>query len=119
MPAESSTPASPIEPEIVADPQAPQVPVTDFALSSTSLMVTEITVGNRSACGAERGLLPVSRFAFRWGTSHEAGGRAVWFRFDQPNKPRDLDDPDKPDDEPAVADEEGAWTPIPGRRSGP
>ena len=29
-----------------------------------------------------RGLLLVSRFASRWGTTHEAGGRQVWFQLD-------------------------------------
>jgi hypothetical protein len=29
--------------------------------------------------------LLVSQFATRWGTSHESGGRTIWFRLDRPD----------------------------------
>lgn len=84
---------SPIELEIVADAAGLLVTVTDFARPPASLMVTEITAYDRDEGDGGRGLLLVSRFASRWGTSHEPGGRAVWFRLDHPGKP---DQPDPP-----------------------
>ena len=77
---------SPLELEIVADAQGLQVTVTDFALPPASLMVTEITVANRSAGAGGRGLLLVSRFASRRERGG-AGGRAVWFRPTSPTGP--------------------------------
>jgi sigma-B regulation protein RsbU (phosphoserine phosphatase) len=80
---------SPIELELVADGEGLQVTVTDFAVPPAALMVTEITAANRDDGEGGRGLLLVSRLASRWGTSHEPGGRAVWFRIDHPGKPDD------------------------------
>jgi serine phosphatase RsbU (regulator of sigma subunit)/anti-sigma regulatory factor (Ser/Thr protein kinase) len=92
-----------IEVEIIADAEGVRVTVTDFAVPDPSLVVAEVTIGgagpddpdgrppagrlNRldDAQPAEggRGLLLVSRFASRWGTTHEPGGRQVWFQLDR------------------------------------
>jgi serine phosphatase RsbU (regulator of sigma subunit) len=92
-----------IELEVVADPGGVHVAVTDFAEPASTLVVTEVRAagsgpgdwsGDWNGDGtlaqlddAEpneggRGLLLVSRFATRWGTSHERAGRTVWFRVD-------------------------------------
>jgi serine phosphatase RsbU (regulator of sigma subunit)/anti-sigma regulatory factor (Ser/Thr protein kinase) len=100
-----------IELEIIAGPGGLRVSVTDFAAPTPTLVITEVRAGmgtgdpsgeghgrlvqldqvNRDDGGpAEggRGLLLVSRFASRWGTSHERGGRTVWFSLDAPDRPR-------------------------------
>jgi serine phosphatase RsbU (regulator of sigma subunit) len=90
-----------IELEIVADPDGVEVSVTDFAAAQPTVVISEVTVPAGSAgpdaspadrayaqvadaAPAEggRGLLLVSQFAARWGTTHENGGRRVWFRLD-------------------------------------
>jgi len=92
-----------IELEIVADADGVGVTVTDFASPDPALVAIErmpagatADAGDGDGDGAAayaqldeaepadggRGLLLVSRFASRWGTSHEPGGRAVWFRLD-------------------------------------
>src|SRR6185503_3011738 len=87
-----------VEIEIVANPDGVRVTVTDFAAPDPSLVVTELSVGREADVGrldtaapAEggRGLLLVSQFASRWGTSHERGGRQVWFQLDRyPGRPQ-------------------------------
>jgi phosphoserine phosphatase RsbU/P len=83
-----------IEVEITADVDGVRVAVTDFAGPDPSLVVAEVTSGREptsrlsrldDAQPAEggRGLLLVSRFASRWGTTHEPGGRQVWFQLDK------------------------------------
>ena len=81
-----------LELEISADPDGCQVTVTDFAAPTPALVATELRAGARGAGPAEpaeggRGLLLVSQFATRWGTSHESGGRTIWFRLDRPDTP--------------------------------
>jgi serine phosphatase RsbU (regulator of sigma subunit) len=101
-----------IEVEITASTDGLRVVVADFGAPELTAAVTGITTMpgqpatagelKRSASrdgwdnphrrfvdGAQpgeggRGLLLVSRFASRWGTSHEPGGRAVWFQLDGP-----------------------------------
>ena len=98
-----------IELEVVASADGVRVAVTDFAAPTPTLVVTEVRVAGpaggeptadavatptlaqldqvnaRTGGPAEggRGLLLVSRFASRWGTSHERGGRTVWFTIDK------------------------------------
>jgi anti-sigma regulatory factor (Ser/Thr protein kinase) len=81
--------------DIVADSDGIRVAVTDFAPPDARLVVAEVTAGARRPATARldeaqpaeggRGLLLVSRFATRWGTTHEAGGRQVWFHLDRPS----------------------------------
>jgi serine phosphatase RsbU (regulator of sigma subunit) len=54
--------------------------------------------GGADATEGGRGLLLVSRFASRWGTSHEPGGRAIWFRLDRHDRQRDDPSADRPAD---------------------
>lgn len=97
-----------LELEILADPDGVRITVTDFGAPSPALVTKEIRAA-RAHPGSDsivadpmrvelsdvgpidpgpavggRGLLLVSRFASRWGTSHEPSGRAIWFRLDRP-----------------------------------
>jgi phosphoserine phosphatase RsbU/P len=81
-----------LELEISADPDGVQITVTDFASPNPALVATEVRVGKATGASAEpaeggRGLLLVSKFATRWGTSHESGGRTIWFRIDRRRSP--------------------------------
>jgi serine phosphatase RsbU (regulator of sigma subunit)/anti-sigma regulatory factor (Ser/Thr protein kinase) len=99
-----------LELEIIADPDGLRVSVTDFAAATPTLVVTEVRAGVATGDPASdgrgrlvqldevdrddggpaeggRGLLLVSRFASRWGTSHQRGGRTVWFGLDAPDRP--------------------------------
>src|SRR5262245_15595132 len=85
-----------VELDIVADPGGVTVTVTDFggelatwsleygASPATSAQVVMPELAARVDEGG-RGLLLVSRFASRWGTSQDPGGRSVWFRLDGPS----------------------------------
>jgi anti-sigma regulatory factor (Ser/Thr protein kinase) len=81
---------SELELEIVAGTDGVQVTVTDFApmpaLALEAALRPELFPAAPSQVAiAEggRGLLLVSRFASRWGISHERTGRAVWFQLDR------------------------------------
>jgi phosphoserine phosphatase RsbU/P len=88
-----------IEVEIVAEADGVRVTVTDFAAPDSALVVAEVRLGGAGAhadggggrmgrldhervAEGGRGLLLVSRFASRWGTTHEPAGRQVWFQID-------------------------------------
>jgi phosphoserine phosphatase RsbU/P len=80
-----------IELEVVADARGVHVAVTDFAPPPeivepvvNHVLVKEVLVPELVAPAREggRGLLLVSRVASRWGTSHDRGGRTVWFHLD-------------------------------------
>jgi serine phosphatase RsbU (regulator of sigma subunit)/anti-sigma regulatory factor (Ser/Thr protein kinase) len=76
--------------EVVADEVGLTVTVSDFAPGQ----VEELTVGPRNdftdisdVAERGRGLLLVDHFASRWGTTHQATGKGVWFRLDRKDGP--------------------------------
>ncbi|HEX6870200.1 MAG TPA: SpoIIE family protein phosphatase, partial [Micromonosporaceae bacterium] len=90
---------SEVDLEIVADADGVKVSVTDFGQVLPEQAVDELIVTFRDGRAGRRasnpgspdqlpteggrGLLLVSRFATRWGTSQDRTGRSVWFRLDR------------------------------------
>jgi phosphoserine phosphatase RsbU/P len=73
--------------EVIADRTGLTVTVMDFATGTLSQLPTP--AGGDPTATAElaergRGLLLVDHFASRWGTTHHANGKGVWFRLDLP-----------------------------------
>ncbi|MDG4790607.1 SpoIIE family protein phosphatase [Micromonospora sp. WMMD1102] len=76
--------------EVVADPSGLTVTVSDFAAGPledvTARPRNDLTdISQVSERG--RGLLLVDHFASRWGTTHQATGKGVWFRLDRKGQP--------------------------------
>jgi serine phosphatase RsbU (regulator of sigma subunit)/anti-sigma regulatory factor (Ser/Thr protein kinase) len=73
--------------EVIVDRNGLTVTVMDFA-SGTLNQLPAPAAGDPTATAelAERGrgLLLVDHFATRWGTTHHASGKGVWFRLDAP-----------------------------------
>ncbi|MEN3610857.1 SpoIIE family protein phosphatase [Plantactinospora sp. ZYX-F-223] len=72
--------------EVVADPSGLTVTVSDFAAGP----IDDVTARPRNdltdisqVSERGRGLLLVDHFASRWGTTHQATGKGVWFRLDR------------------------------------
>ena len=83
---------SEIELEAVADSEGVRITVVD-----SPAVVREFDVGEVKASSSEprvggMGLVLVARFASRWGTDHEPGERAVWFRLDEAAQPDSSDE---------------------------
>ena len=88
--------------EVIADEAGLTVTVMDFAAGTLSQL--PLPAGGDPSATAElaergRGLLLVDHFASRWGTTHHATGKGVWFRLDRPGAGQ----PDVPDHLPAAA----------------
>lgn len=91
--------------EIATDPGGVTVTVRDQAASTLDLSV--LAKGEQADTGeGGRGLLLVDRFASRWGTTHHADGKGVWFRLDLPGAAAGA----VPDGVPGHADSFGAET---------
>ncbi|MFY1673824.1 SpoIIE family protein phosphatase [Plantactinospora sp. WMMB334] len=72
--------------EVVADESGLTVTVSDFAAGP----IDDVTARPRNdltdisqVSERGRGLLLVDHFASRWGTTHQAAGKGVWFRLDR------------------------------------
>jgi phosphoserine phosphatase RsbU/P len=76
--------------EVIVDGNGLTVTVMDFATGTLGQLPAP-AAGDPSAAAelAERGrgLLLVDHFATRWGTTHHASGKGVWFRLDAPGRP--------------------------------
>jgi serine phosphatase RsbU (regulator of sigma subunit)/anti-sigma regulatory factor (Ser/Thr protein kinase) len=71
---------------VVADPSGLTVTVCDFApgpLDEAMVRPRAETSDISEVSERGRGLLLVDHFASRWGTTHHAGGKGVWFRLDR------------------------------------
>jgi serine phosphatase RsbU (regulator of sigma subunit)/anti-sigma regulatory factor (Ser/Thr protein kinase) len=72
--------------EVLADPSGLTVTVSDFAAGPiddvTARPKNDLTDISQVA-ERGRGLLLVDHFASRWGTTHQATGKGVWFRLDR------------------------------------
>jgi len=91
--------------EIATDPGGVTVTVRDQVAGTLDLSV----LAKGEEANAEeggRGLLLVDRFATRWGTTHHADGKGVWFRLDLPGAAVGA----VPDGVPGHADSFGAET---------
>ncbi|MEO3815498.1 SpoIIE family protein phosphatase [Plantactinospora sp. B24E8] len=82
--------------EVVADESGLTVTVSDFAVGP----IDDVTARPRNdltdisqVSERGRGLLLVDHFASRWGTTHQASGKGVWFRLDRKS---DTDPDDRP-----------------------
>jgi serine phosphatase RsbU (regulator of sigma subunit)/anti-sigma regulatory factor (Ser/Thr protein kinase) len=83
--------------EVVADRSGLTVTVSDFAAGP----IDDVTARPRNdltdisqVSERGRGLLLVDHFASRWGTTHQATGKGVWFRLDRKGHARDDNRPD-------------------------
>ncbi|MEE6261134.1 SpoIIE family protein phosphatase [Plantactinospora sonchi] len=92
--------------EVVADGSGLTVTVSDFAAGP----IDDVTARPRNdltdisqVSERGRGLLLVDHFASRWGTTHQASGKGVWFRLDRKGN-------DRPD---AGPHEPGRGVPVP------
>lgn len=73
--------------EVAADSSGLTVTVMDYATSGLSQLpvpVGEDVAAVEGLTERGRGLLLVDHFASRWGTTHHASGKGVWFRLDLP-----------------------------------
>lgn len=73
--------------EVVADLSGLTVTVMDFAAGTLTDPREPYSAGpatNAEIAERGRGLLLVDHFADRWGTTHHADGKGVWFRLDAP-----------------------------------
>ncbi|ROT33880.1 SpoIIE family protein phosphatase [Micromonospora sp. HM5-17] len=85
--------------EVVADRSGLTVTVSDFAAGP----IDDVTARPRNdltdisqVSERGRGLLLVDHFASRWGTTHQATGKGVWFRLDRKGHARGDNRPDDP-----------------------
>jgi sigma-B regulation protein RsbU (phosphoserine phosphatase) len=73
--------------EVIVDRNGLAVTVMDFVagnLGHVPLTNHGDPTGSAELAERGRGLLLVDHFASRWGTTHHAGGKGVWFRLDRP-----------------------------------
>jgi serine phosphatase RsbU (regulator of sigma subunit) len=83
--------------EVIVDRNGLTVTVMDFVagnLSHLPLPNHRDPTGSAELAERGRGLLLVDHFASRWGTTHHAGGKGVWFRLDRPGH-GSTDEPDR------------------------